>query len=554
MPLSPRPPRSPARPSTRREFLTNTSLAVAGTVLGARRLKAGLPVRIPADSPQAADVFLEGIAGGIDMKALAQRAIDTAKQGGADYADIRVSERHTLRLFPPAINNVALQTEFTFGIRALVDGVWGFSYGRAPDGDNIAQYTRDAVSAARLAAKLGAAAPVRDWAPPPPATGEWTVPIEIDPFTVPIQQQAELINAVDTTVQRIPGSMGSFETEWVRETRVCASTTGTLISQQLYRAYPRYQAAARYGLNYMPLRVPGFHWKSAGYELYAMPGLMDKFKEATEEATWFARLPMRALDVGRYPVALDGAIMGSVLITLLSQSLELDRVMGMEVDASGTSRMTPDLLGTTIMSPLVTVNAHRNAPSVTAVKWDDEGGLAQEHTVIRNGVLVDYHTSSETLPALKSWYQKENVPLRSNGCAGAIEARKPVSIHPPQLVMTPSKSKASLEELYKDMKKGIVVMREAWITTDQQLASGAIGWGQMYEVSQGKIVRRLKDMQLQFNTLPFLKGITAIGDATTVQDQDVSTSKGLPWVSTPAGATAPAALFKEVNAVSIQMT
>jgi len=542
-----------SRSSSRREFLTTTSLALAGTALGARHLKAGTPVRIPGRSPLAADVFLQGLAGSVDMKALAQRAVDTATQAGAAYADVRVSEYNMLWLPSFAISNVYLETEFTFGVRVLVDGVWGFSYGRAPDGDNIAQYTRDAVASARLAAKLGTAVPVREWTPPPPATGEWAVPIEIDPFTVPIQQQAELIDAVDATVRRVPGSSGTFETDWVRETRVCASTTGTLITQQLHRAHPTSEAIATYGNNYLRVRVPGFHGQSAGYEVCATPGLMERFKAAAEEATWFARLPIRPLDVGRYPVVFDSALMGNALVTLLGQSLELDRVLGMDVDSSGTSRLTPDLLGTTVLSPLVTVTAHRNLPSVTAVKWDDEGTMPQPHTVIRDGVLMDYHTSAETLPALKGWYQTQNLPLRSNGCAAVSKAKNPVAIHPPHLVMAPGKTRASFADLYKDITKGIVVLHEGLITTDQQLASGAIGWGYMYEVSHGKIVRRLKDMQLQFNTLPFLKGITALGDVTTVQDQDVSTSKGFPWSSARTGATAPAALFKEVNAVSTHM-
>jgi len=537
---------------SRREFLTQTSLALAGTALGARHLNAGIPVQIPARSPRTADALLQGIAGGVDMPTLAQRAVDTAQQAGAAYADVRVAERNFLWLLAP-MNNVLLQTEFTFGVRALVDGVWGFAYGRAPDGDNIAQYARDAVAGARLAATLGTTAPTRDWTPPPTVTGAWTMPIEIDPFTVPIQQQSELMDAVDATVRRVPGASGNFTTDWVRETRVCASTTGTLITQQLYRTHPFTQAMATYGGNSMLLRVPEFHAQSAGYELCTTPGLLDQFKAGAEEAMRFARLPMRPLDVGRYPVVLDGTVMGNVLVTLLGQSLELDRVLGMDADAAGTSRLTPDLLGTTVVSPLLTVTAHRNMPSVTAVHWDDEGTVPQPHTVLRDGVLVDYHTSAETLPALKSWYQTQHRPLQSNGCAVASEAKTPVAIYPPHLVMTPGTSRASLEDLYKDMTKGLVV-RTGWVTTDQQLASGAIrGFTEIYEVSQGKIVRRVKDIQLQFNTLPFLKGLTVLGDATTMQEEDVSTSKGLPWVGVTSGATAPAALLKEVNAVSTHM-
>jgi thiol-disulfide isomerase/thioredoxin len=253
-------PSGPA--TTRREFLSTTSLAVAGTVLGTRQLNAGAKVTIPAESPYPAQAFLDGSSAGVDlMKALALRAVDAARQAGAAHADVRVSERY---LLAPWLRNVYLETELTFGIRALVDGVWGVTYGRAPTVDTIAQSASDAVAGARLSAKLGVAAPVRDWTPPAVATGEWRTPIEVDPFAVPIQQQQELMGAVGVTVERVPGSMGSFGIEWVRDMRVFASTTGALTSQELYQAYPRYQMSARYGRSVVPLRVPGFHWKSVG--------------------------------------------------------------------------------------------------------------------------------------------------------------------------------------------------------------------------------------------------------------------------------------------------
>src|SRR3990172_7826106 len=60
---------------------------------------------------------------------LIHRALDVAQQGGAGYVDVRVVERQTESL---TVKNGALQEAGAnlssgFGVRALVDGAWGFS-------------------------------------------------------------------------------------------------------------------------------------------------------------------------------------------------------------------------------------------------------------------------------------------------------------------------------------------------------------------------------------------------------------------------------------------
>jgi TldD protein len=536
---------------SRRGFLSATGAAVAGTVLGARQLRAGHTVVVPANTLLPADAFLGEIARDADMAAMARHAVDAARSAGAVYADVRIAENHVLR---PSNSDVFLEAEFTFGVRARVDGVWGFAYGRVPTTDAVARCAVEAVSAARMTSRLGRAAATDPWTPPPLATGEWTTPVRIDPFTVPIRQQAERINAAEMAVGRVAGSFGGFSIEWTRERRVMAATTGTLVTQQFYRASPYYYAFTRYGRNFIRPRVTGLHGTSQGYELLLAENLLDRFAEATEEANRLARLPVRSMDVGRYPFVADGAVTGTLLLTLLSQSLELDRVLGWEADASGTSRMTPELLGTVVTSPLMTVRAHRRAPAIRAARWDDEGSETREHTLLRNGVLVDFHTSAETVPALRQWYARNGQSLLSNGCAVATRATTQVGIQPPHLVLESTSGNVSLDDLCKEVQTGVLVITDSYIQTDQQLASGNMNWMNMYEIARGKIVRKVQEMQLQFNTAALLKGVVALGGQSTVRDNNVSTSKSVPWVNTRGGATAPAVLFKEINVVSSRLS
>jgi len=542
---------------TRREFLAATTLAAAGELFRGSRAAAQPIHHISAKTTQSVDAYLDTRVPDDTLRALALHAVDVARQSGASYADVRIAERQTLY---PGFTSVGTRAAVTYGVRALVDGVWGFSYGRSPALDAVTQCARDAVSLARLSSQLsgagtagplpGAAGTVVDpaWSPPPVVTGTWQTPIEIDPFTIPVQQHAELAIAVEMMVKRVPGASGSFRIDWFRETRVFAATTGSLLTQRLYRVVPDITAAVRFGSNVIRLQIPELHARSAGYELVARADLMTAMKAAAERAAALTRVPFGTIDVGRYPLVLCGDAMATLMIVVLGQACELDRALGTDVDI-GTSYLPLDQLGGAVASPLLTVRGNRSGDGIATVQWDDDGVAPVEHTVVRDGVLNDYHSSVETAPALTDWYRRHKQTPRSNGCAVANDAGDIVMVRPPNLTVVPSQGHTPIETLYKDMRKGILVLTEIGVSSDQQLTSGGI-WGQPFEVQRGQLVRRLRRVQMQFNTTPLLKGLTAIGDATTVRPADVWTRKGMPWVDGRTSASAPAALFKEINVVT----
>jgi len=541
----------------RREFLTRSSLAVAGTVLGARALWAGQPVLISRQSPLPVDAFLPDPVPAETLEALATQCLDAARSAGASYADVRVSEYY--QMIAESFR-VLVYSRCAYGIRTMVDGHWGFAHGTTPATDAVALCARESVTSARLAAQTNlrrrtgtvSATSVDDWTPAPAVTGEWSTPIVVDPFTVPVQQHAELQAAVSSAVESVPGAHGTFEVQWIKERRIFATSTGTMVTQHLCRVAPTEGplGGAEFGQYRVPLAVPGLHSASGGYEVLATPDLADRFKANAEEAVQLVRLPVRPFDVGRYPIVLDGNIMSNVLTQLVGPSLELDRVLGLE--ESGSSRWTFDRLGTPVASPLMTVVGHRAMPSATAVRWDDDGITPEEHTVIQNGILTDYHTTAHTVSSLASWYQQHGKPVRSNGCAVAVQAQCPVQVQSAHLTMTPGTRTASVEALCKEIQRGIVAINVGWIRTDQQFTSGAFdsSWGGLFEVSRGTIVRRLTGVGLEFSTQSFLKNLTALGDSTTVRTRDVTEAKGVPWVEARYVSTAPAALFKEINVVS----
>ena len=63
------------------------------------------------------------------MDDLTARALDTATARGAQYADVRLvrQERQLVLVRNGTVEQVSLGEDAGFGVRALVDGAWGFA-------------------------------------------------------------------------------------------------------------------------------------------------------------------------------------------------------------------------------------------------------------------------------------------------------------------------------------------------------------------------------------------------------------------------------------------
>ncbi|MEP6754580.1 MAG: hypothetical protein ABJA67_03680, partial [Chthonomonadales bacterium] len=69
-------------------------------------------------------------------------------------------------------------------------------------------------------------------------------------------------------------------------------------------------------------------------------------------------LPIKPIDIGRFDVVFDWETMGSFVLNSWGNATQLDRAMGYEANAQGTSYLGPDpteFLGTSVAAPQITV-------------------------------------------------------------------------------------------------------------------------------------------------------------------------------------------------------
>jgi TldD protein len=124
------------------------------------------------------------------------------------------------------------------GVRALVDGAWGFAATSDLTPDGVAGAARRAVAQAR-ANRAAQVRPVQLAPVTPTPNGEWRSPIEVDPFAVPVADKVALLLAANEAAMKVPGvRFVNSSMSFLREEKTFASTDGTVTAQTLYRASP----------------------------------------------------------------------------------------------------------------------------------------------------------------------------------------------------------------------------------------------------------------------------------------------------------------------------
>lgn len=534
----------------RRTFLQYCALA-GSTVLLPARLRGRPSVRQqhagwkPGDPPDATM-----------MHALAQRAIEAAMAAGASYADVRVT--HTLhevlghgkwenREMPdygiPMVYQDGARYDTTelimgVGVRAFVRGYWGFASSPYWTADEAIRLGQEAAGQAHTNAQSGAPRLAELGTIPIVKNGHWVMP-GIDPFTVPIDEKIDWLQTVADLIyqhdrfENVELPNGPLRLQ--RDERVFASSEGTSYTQIRYRSVFRAQGGA-IQMGYQGDPFQGFpvgrgkaSWNgtplfACGWEYVRdlpldtlIPQLID---EARQHDDAIARVPIKPVDIGKYDVVFDADVVTDLLFATVGMATQLDRALGFEANAGGTSYLGPDplqYLGTAVASPLVTVTANRTTPgAVATTQWDDEGVAGQEFPLIQNGMLVDYQTTREQAHWLEPWYRKQGMTVQSRGCAYATTALDCPIQMPPNLVLHPGRDAVSVDDLIKDTARGIYIPRGE-PEMDFQVLTGLMRTNypdpkeRPREIRNGRLGAFLDGVGLLFTSPTLWKNVVGVG-------------------------------------------
>ena len=539
----------------RRTFLSTTTGAALSVTLprGARSPLGVRKMWSPGVSPEVTTLRDPRI------KALTLSALEAARAAGARYADTRVSYTRGRGFAGGGMND---QISLGLSVRALVDGYWGWAATPYLSDQEAPRVGREATRLARANATNHAPRHV-EWGTTPVITdGTWSTPMRIDPFNVATDEIQDWIGTVADYIEDIGAPRGGASiSDWPycvafgcdQQERIFASTEGSYLAQTVSVVRPNIGFQYREVLTrlYLPPVQLGWEYVTELSVQELIQREMDRI-----DAELAHPLPVKPFQLGRYDVILGASAMAALVGATLGTATELDRSLGYEANAGGTSYLGPNPLtdlGTTVASPLVTISADRSTPQALAtVRWDEEGVTPEDFLLVKDGVLVDYQTTREQAAWLAPWYTKRGLPIRSHGCAASSDALTLPMQHTPNLTLHPGAADLGMDDLVANLEYGVVI-DALRIDLDFQELNGLGFPGRVTEIRHGKRVARLTGAPgMLFHTPEFWKNITMLGGRKSVRPlYALQSSKGEPAQQTEYSVTAVPAHIQQVALIDV---
>ncbi len=438
------------------------------------------------------------------MRSLTESALGTAKRRGATYAEARVvqitSQSLSVRNGKVARSNWSQSSGI--GIRAIVNGSWGFAAGPNLTKSHVEKTARKAVAVAKASSLVK----LRNvsLAPEPPHQDVWVTPYTIDPFSIPVEEKLALLSSTDKLLRKSKKiTVAESRMGFRREKIFFANTDGAYIEQTLLRSGAGCSVTASSRGEIQRRSYPfshGGHAASLGYELIGALRLLENAERVRDEAV--ALLSAKPCPAGEKDVIIDDTQLALQIHESCGHPSELDRVLGMEANFAGTSFMTLDKIGKfKYGSPVVNLVADATLPTGLATRgYDDEGVPAQRWHIVKDGILLAYQTNREVAAAAAD--------SKSRGCARADGWWSVPMIRINNLSLMPGAW--SLDDLIADTRDGILFSNNRSWSIDQRRLNFQFGTEIAWEIKKGKLRGILKDPTYQGITPNFWRSCDAI--------------------------------------------
>ena len=514
--------------------------------------------------PVSAEALMDGYVDVAVKKRLADAALNAAKAKGATYTDVRIGRylNQYVVTREDKVQNIVNTESYGVGVRVIANGCWGFAaVVDAKSEADTARAAEEAVAIAKANAKL-MTQPVQ--LAPQNGYGEvsWKAPIQKNAFEVPIKEKVDLLLGVNDAAMKNGANYVNSVLFLVNEQKYFASSDGSYIDQDVHRIWPifnvtaidpksgkfetRRTLSAPMGMGYEYLqtnpsdKITGITTRyNKGYDM--LEDVIAASKQAKEKLT------AKSVEAGKYDLVLDPSHLWLTIHESVGHPLELDRVLGYEANFAGTSFATLDKWQSKNFnygSKQVNLFADKTqVGSLGAVGWDDEGVKTKQWDLVKEGTLVNYQAIRDQAHIIG---EKE-----SHGCCYADSWSSVQFQRMANVSLAPGKEALSVDEMIKDVKKGIYIVGDGSFSIDQQRYNFQFGGQLYYEIKDGKIVGMLKDVAYQSNTQEFWNSCVKVCD-----DRDYRLGgsffdgKGQPSQSSAVSHGSSTARFNGVNVIN----
>lgn len=524
-----------------------------------------LPGFTAVDEARLLDNFIDAS----QKKKLADIALNTTRQLGATYTDVRIGRylNQVVSTRERKVQGVVNTESFGVGIRVIANGTWGFAASNDVTPEGIKKAAERAVIIAKANSKFQKE-PVKLASTPSYGEVSWKTPIVKNGFEVPIKDKVDLLLNANSKAMEKGAAFVNSAILLVNEQKYFASSEGSYIDQDVHRIYPTFTVTGvDRQTNTFKNRTSFSSPVGMGYEYLdgraedkiKSPGdiiLYNKSYDILEDASMAGdqvkqMIAAKSVEPGKYDLALEPSHMWLTIHESVGHPTELDRVLGYEANYAGTSFLTLDKWQTKKFrfgSPLVNFVADKTQPgSLGAVGYDDEGVKCKSWDLIKDGVLVNYQAIRDQVSILG---EKE-----SHGCCYSQSWADVQFQRMANVSLQPGKESLTPEQLISSIDRGIYIVKDASFSIDQQRYNFQFGGVLFFEIKGGKIVGMLKDVAYQANTQEFWNSCSAICDSRDYRlGGAFNDGKGQPSQSNAVSHGSATARFNGVNVINTGRT
>jgi TldD protein len=454
------------------------------------------------------------------------------------YQDIRVRDGH--------LQGANETEDLGFAVRVILNGAWGFASGVVLTPESAVQVTETAVRTAQVAAAM-TTRPVALAPEPVYPDATWVSAYDIDPFTVPLSEKADLLSGWSGDLLKAPSvAHSSALLRQVFENKFYADLAGTSTTQQRVRLEPELEV---YGADEKTGRFDSMRTIAPpvgrGWE-YLVGGVRDWAGELAQLPELLAeKLVAPSVEPGGYDLVIHPSNLWLTIHESIGHATELDRALGYEANYAGTSFATPDKLGTLHYgSPVMHVTGDRTvAHGLATIGYDDEGVKTQSWDLVKDGVLVGYQLDRPTAHLMGL--------DRSNGCAyadspGHIPIQRMANVS-----LQPVEDGPDTDGLISQVERGIYIVGDNSWSIDMQRYNFQFTGQRFYRIENGRLAGQLRDVAYQATTTDFWRSMEAVGGPQTWElGGAFNCGKAQPGQVASVSHGCPTALFRDVRVLN----
>ena len=465
-----------------------------------------------------------------ETKQQIQTNISKLMSKGASYVDARFftdDNSEELFLYDGDLEGNETSFECGLGVRVLYGGAWGFA--ASSNSEDVESCFELALKNAATASKL-VKVPL-SMGKMEAHKGFFESPVEQDPFEVSLKDKLDFLVELDKQLKEDWIAKRYIEAYFQKKNCYFFNSEGTEFERRLTNIFASMMIMGLDQEEQMQKRSHDLFTTgngTRGWEMLTQPELFAG-KVATIKEELAALMKADSLDYNkRSLILLPGQGFLQVHETI-GHPLELDRILGYELSYAGGSFVNLDSFGKLQYgSEKLNVSAFGSiANSPGSFGFDDEGTPEKDYLLIEKGILKNALTSRAMINEANEKAGKQVFTESGSAARATAFYRAPID-RMTNVNILPGND-GTLEDIIASTEDGVVMDKATSWSIGSNREHFHFGCEIAWEVKNGKKTRILKNPTYQGHTVEFYNSLSAVGDETTWQVEQVpNCGKGEP--------------------------